>query len=344
MKKLLLFVSLFSTSVVANAQLTQANNAPLAGETYTMYRCDSVSTSPGASGSNVSWNFSSLATYTNLVRNYAASAVTSTAYPSANVGVASALNDASYLASSTNSLGYYGGNIAAGAIVGSMNYTSPAIFAAYPMNLNTTTTSAIGGSIFISALSLNGTFTGSSSVIADGTGSISLPGSVTFTNAMRVVTNQTIYVVASLANATLTQITYNYFVIGIKAPVLSIANSTAVVSSLLGPSTTTQNTVSRLKNPTLVNPSTAIAGTDSELNSVTVFPNPSSSVVNFALSNRFSGNVCVFDLTGKMVDKTYFTEGKARVDVSTLQKGIYIYSVRNEEGKAIKSGKITVGE
>ncbi|MCC6369391.1 MAG: T9SS type A sorting domain-containing protein [Bacteroidia bacterium] len=346
MKKILLFVSALTSAFAANAQLTQSNNAPAAGEIYTMYRCDSVSTVPGAAGANANWNFSSLATFTNLARNYSVSAVSTTTYPAANVGVASGINDASYLASSSASLAYYGGNIAAGAIVGNITYTSAAVNAIYPMNLNTSTTSVIGGSLFISALSLNGTFTGSSSVVADGTGTITLPGAVTFTNTMRVVTNQTIFVAASLANATITQVNYNYYVIGIKAPVLTISTSTAVVASLLGPSTTTQTAVSRLKNPTLTNPSTGIDnnGSNAESLSLSVFPNPSSSTINFSTTTRVSGSVCVYDLTGKLVEKTNFTEGKARVDVSSFQKGLYIYCIIAEDGKKLKSGKITVGE
>src|SRR5690348_16441255 len=109
MKKIYLFL-LATFSYSLSAQLTQANHAPANGDTYTMYRCDSVNTTPGASGAGVLWNFSSLTTFSNLARSYTAQATSNSTYAAANVAVASGNSDIEYLASSTTSLGYYGGN------------------------------------------------------------------------------------------------------------------------------------------------------------------------------------------------------------------------------------------
>lgn len=329
-----------------NAQLTQSNNAPAAGDTYTMYQCDTIS--PGASGAGAMWNFASITTHSSIIKNYGASAVTNANYPSANVAVGSSTNDIAYLASTANSLGYYGGNIAVGLITGSLTYTAPAVNASYPMSLNTTSSSAIGGTVFISSLSMNGTFTGNSSVLVDGSGTITLPGTnVTFSNTLRVLTTQTMMVAVSIGNATVTQANYNYYAAGIKAPVFAISTSTAVVSSLAGNSTTTQTFVTRNKDAASAPTNTSTVGfAENNLNAslFTVFPNPSNTYVNFVTNHPDANQVSVYDITGKLVEKQNLNEGKLKVDVSSYNKGLYLYTVSSDDNRILKSGKITVSQ
>ncbi len=333
------------TVLNVSAQLTQTNNAPAAGEMYSMYHCDSLTTSPGASGTNALWNFSSIATYSNVINNYSVQAVTTTTYPAANVAMASSIDDVAYLASSTGSLQYFGGNLSAGAVVGTITYTSPAIYATYPMNMSSSAVAATGGSLYIPSLSLSGTFTGNSSVLADGSGTIMLPGSVTLTNTLRVVTSQTLFVVSSLATATITQTNYNYYDNVIKAPVFSISTYTAVLVTPLGNSTTTQTAVRRNKDA--VNTSTvnvSIRENSLDNSNFVVFPNPSNSFVNFATNHLEAKFVAIYDITGKLVEKQTLNEGKVKLDVSSYNKGLYLYTVSTNSNRTLKSGKFTVSQ
>jgi len=338
-------LSIFGVFAV-NAQLTEANNAPAHGDTYTIYRCDSTTTSPGASGAGAMWNFASITTYSNLMRTYATVSLSNPpTYTAANRGVSSATNDAAYLASSSSSLTYYGGNISVGAIVGNITYTSPAIYASYPMTLNTTATAAIGGTLYIPSLSLNGSFSGNSSVLADGTGTISLPGTnSTFTNTLRVVTSQTLFINSTFATATVTQINYNYYGSGIKAPVFTISTATAVIVSLAGNSTTTQTMVARNKDAVVVPTPTDVSVKEyyADNTHFTVFPNPSNTSVNFVSTLTEAKVVSVYDITGKLVEKQNLNDGKVKMDVSSFNKGLYLYTISSGDNGILKSGKITV--
>jgi len=333
-------LSLFGVLSV-NAQLTQANHAPASGDTYQMYRCDSSSAiTPGPSGANAMWNYSGITTYSSLVRSYTAQTSGSPTYPQANIILASAINDASYLSSTTNTLGYYGGNISVGTVAGSLTYTAPAILASYPMSLNTASATTIGGTVAVTnPFPTTGTFLGNSNVLVDGSGTISLPGGITYNNVLRVVTSQTI-VITAFATATVYQTVYDYYASGIKAPVFSINTSTANAGSI-----TTNTYVSRNKNLTAP-PVTTVSVSEniSESSYFNAFPNPSNAIVNFVTNHPDAKFISVYDITGKLVEKQNLAEGKLKVDVSSYNKGIYLYTVSSGENRTLKSGKITVSQ
>jgi hypothetical protein len=253
-------------------------------------------------------------------------------YPQPGVAVASALSNMSYYKSSASSLNYWGGNIQVGAIAATLIYTGPAVIAAYPMSLNTTSTAATNGSISIPAIAQSGTFTGNSSTLADGSGTLILP-SGTYTNVLRVVTSQTINFTVQLGSGSVNQKNYEYFKVGVKEALFSINTSTIV--SLAG--TSTQTLVMRTKPlVTSVNENKAVAF---ELG---VYPNPSSTTVNFVTENAEAKQVVVYDITGKLVEKQNLTDGKLKLDVSNYNTGLYMYSVIGNTNQTLKSGKITV--
>ncbi len=341
MKKIYSAFLILCSGAALQAQLTQTNNAPAAGDKFELYHCDSVTTNPGASGANALWNFSGVTTFSTLLRSYTVQAVNTSTYPSAPLALASANNDIAYLASSSGSLLYYGGNIAVGAITGGLTYTNPAVYASYPMSLNTSSSSPITGSLVIPALAATGTFSGSSTTVADGTGTINLPGSVSYNDAVRVVTSQTLYITTSLANATVTQVNYNYYSPTVRAPLFSISSSTAVIGGFFA-STTTQTMVTRLKSPQTV--TVGIAENMVNAPVFDVYPNPSVSQVNFVTNSAEAAQVSIFDITGKLIEKQNLNDGKVKLDVSSYNKGLYLYVITSGNNKTLKSGKITVSQ
>jgi hypothetical protein len=344
MKKL--YFSLCATFCVLSnhAQLTQSNHAPAGGDSYQMYRCDSVAA--GSAGASQNWDFSAITTHSNIVLTYSSIAGTYTDYPAASVAVFSGTSDITYLNSDVNSLNFYGGNLSIGgggtAVISKLKYGTPAIRGAYPMSLNTSSTAPIAGSLTISSpITTSGTFTGTSRVEVDGSGTLTLPGvGNTFTNVLRVVSSQTINFTTLIASGNVYQVTYDYFTPGVKFAQLSISTSTVTVPLLVN---NTQTIVTRAKTA-VVNPTTSILSQNFEANSsaFNVYPNPATSQLNFYSGFADVSIVSVFDVTGRLVAKLYLEEGNTKLDVSNWNQGLYLYIFSDKNQKTLKSGKLTV--
>lgn len=349
MKKIYLSILTALAGFSLHAQLTQANQAPTVGYSYQLFHCDSsAAVSPGASGANANWNFSTITTYSNLVSNFATASISNASFPSATVAVASSPSNTSYYSSTATNLNYYGGNVTVGPVSATLIYTTAAVVASYPMNLNTTNTSAIGGTINVVSPPVSGTFLGNCKILADGSGTLTLPGTnSTFTNVLRVVTSQTINVTVTSPpiSGTLTEVTYDYYAAGIRNPIFTIATATA---NIPGFGVNTQTVVTRDKNAVNTVTTTPPTGTvgineaSATVFNLNVYPNPSSSYVQFATESVDAKQVSIYDVTGKLIDRQNFTDGKIKLDVSELNIGLYIYTVTGTNNRALKTGKITV--
>jgi len=338
MRKLYFFISVLLSGVAAQAQLTQANHAISAGDTFTLNQCDSTGINPGGSGAGVTWNFANIPTR-NITLTYTASATTNTSFPSASVTVSSGSSDNSHYNYNASAGFYHGGSIVVSPVVASLIYTSPAIVAAYPMSLNTTSTAATAGSISVTApIPTSGTFVGTSTVTADGTGTLNLPGNNTFTNVTRVVTSQTL-AFSALIGGTVTQMSYEYFQPGTKGPLVSIRTSTANV----GFTSATQTVVTRIKTTPIVPVNTvSIAEANLTQESFVAFPNPAKSTFNVAGNYNGNATLLIYDATGRQVENTRLANGHAQIDVSGYSHGLYIYKVLGDNGRSLKTGKLTV--
>lgn len=72
---------------------------------------------------------------------------------------------------------------------------------------------------------------------------------------------------------------------------------------------------------------------------VFVGPNPTSAELNIYLYNSSKATVEVVDLSGKLV-LTKAMEGQAEFDISKFANGVYVVTVKNAEGAAIKTTRI----
>ncbi len=334
MKKIYLSLLLSAAGLVANAQLTQANHAPAAGDSYSLNTCTGTVT-PGAAGAGATYNFSSIALST-TVTAYVGSNSSNATYAPANVAITANTGETSYYLGSPTELKYYGGNILIGTVPATITYTSPAVYAKYPMNIGTTTTSAIGGTL--SAFSNNGTFTGSTFVNADGTGTLTLPAR-TFTDVIRVVTSQTINFAVpafGVTNGVLNQVIYDYYVPQSKNPIFTISTSTAAAPPVLTASSQTVLTVADNYQTVGVKENKA------ELISLSVFPNPASSQITLSTESDKANTVEVNDVTGKMISMYKFENNKVNFSTLEMTNGIYFYTVKNTAKQTLASGKFTV--
>lgn len=341
MKKIYFLSISLLTCAFTRAQLTQSNHAPSVGDTYTVLDCNPSGVAPGASGAGATWNFATVTTNT-AAYVYTASAVSSsmsTVYPNANVLVASSSSDNSYMKTSATGLYYYGGNIYVNPVSATLVYTAPAVSALYPMSLNTTSSSITGGSITATTPPANGTFSGTSSAIADGTGTLILPGTVTFSNVTRVVTSQNLTFTSSLVNGTVTQTNYEYFDPMLKGPIFAIRIA-SVATSFGAP--TTQTIVLRT-NYTPTSSTVSLPNLGEELSHVSVFPNPCSNMVNVNV-DASGATLTLYDITGSRAGTFKLNNGSNKLDVSVYSAGCYIYTITGNNGKRVKTGKLTVIE
>jgi hypothetical protein len=351
MKKTLLSLSIL-LSLAASAQLTQTNQAPTVGYNYDLFQCDTTGVTGGASGAAATWNFTSLNTTTVAVANYSTIVASNAAYPSADVSVSASTSDVAYYKSDATKLEYYGGDLNFGIVSGTINYSNPAIYAAYPMALNTTTTSTPSGSVTV--FGNTGPIGGTVTVIADGTGTLNLdaPGAAagttlkSFTDVIRVKTtenllgNVTITTPFTIAvTFTVTRENYDFYSPSAsRAPILSISNFTANLSSVAGP------TVNTVKNVTVQRDYNVVGIKETKKASIelSVYPNPSANVVTFSTTSLEASKVLVYDITGELVSTEQMEMGKSKINLTNLASGVYIYRVVNKENRVLKSGKFDV--
>lgn len=334
MKKLLLSISVAIGLTGVAQTLTQANHAPAVGNLiYATYQCDSTGISPGSTGAGQSWtyNISGL----NTQQSYTTQASGNAAFNPADVAVTSATNNTSYYKSSSSNLGYYGGDISIGAIDLTVKYASPAIYAVYPMSLNTTTTSITSGSVTV--FGQNGTFNGTCTVIADATGTLTLP-SRTFNNIVRVNTVQRLTAnIGGFITATITLNNYDYYdPTPSKAPIFTISTST--ISSSVG-GTSTQTITSVLKDYDVVS-----VKENSKTIELSLYPNPATTFIELMTESKEAANVTVYDLTGKVVAKQAMEAGKTKVNLEHLSAGNYMYSVSDKTNNILKTGTFIINK
>ncbi len=345
MKSLYLATALMAAFSLNAQTLTQANHAPAPGDIHNTFQCDSLGILPGASGAGATWNYSTVVTHSSIAKVYTVNAYSAASFSPANVAKFSSGTDNAYYRTTSSDLVYFGGSISVSTVVTTANYANPAIRGAYPMSLNTTSTSPISGTLNLTQpFPVTATFNGSSKVIADGTGTLILPGGAggTFTNAIRVVSSQTLNFSVAIppTTGTLTEVIYDYFSVGVKAPLFSIKSST-VVNSAIGTVTGSVVTINQnyLSPPTVT---TSLSDNSAVNAQVNVFPNPSSSYVAITVENAAAETVDIYDITGKVVEKISFSDNKAKLDVSAYNNGLYIYKVNGASGNNLKTGKITV--
>lgn len=335
MKKIILSIFAFLGFAGFAQTITEANHAPMNGDhTFGVYQCDSTGVTPGASGSGASWNFSSVSAHLSTIKTYSTLTSTNAAYNPADVYVSSGATNTNYYRSATTKLNFYGGDLSVNGINLNVKYATPAVVALYPMSLNSTTTSITNGTVVTSLTS--GAFSGTCSVTADASGTLILP-TKTFTNALRVVTSQTLSA-PSLFNTVVNLLVYDYYVPGIcKAPLLSI-NSSTITSSIGG--TSTQTVVTMLQNYDVVSVK------DSKMSDIelSVFPNPASNVINFSTANIEAMKVVAFDVTGKVVATELIEMGKAKINLATLSSGVYVYHVLDKNNQTLTTGKFNVSK
>lgn len=333
MKKIYLSLlsSLFCLGISAQVTITKANHEPTVGDQYSTYQIDSTTVSAGGNGPALNWNFA-IVTHSSILQNYTTTAATNSFWPSANLSINSSTNsNGSFYSSTLTDLKYWGGVLTLGGVSAELRFANAASYMAYPTALNGGTASPISGTIL--ALSQVGSFTGVCTVTAEATGTMVLPAK-TFSNVIRVTNSVSISFTAGGIPGTAQQVVHDWYSLSdSKYPILSLSQSTL---SGLGTS---------IQKYAYVQKSYQSVGLNENLTSsfsMNVYPNPASNYVNFVGESENAKQVTIYDITGKAVDTQLLNFGKTTVNTANYNNGLYIYKIIDNNGRSLKTGRLTV--
>jgi len=338
MKKTLLSLFTILGLAMTSQTLTQANHAPTVGENYTTYQCDSTNVLSTVLSSTSSWNFSGITTHSSVVNNYSTNSSSDAVYLPADISVSSATNNISYYKSTLTDLKYYGGFLTASGQSIQLIFSSPAVYAVYPMSFGTSTTSNTSGNL--NTAFGNGSFTGNCSATYDAKGTLTLT-SKTFTDIVRVHTTQMINGTLGTAPFTFTAsvVIDNYDFYSVSAsnyPILSISSST--LNSLAGLSSQTFVTIQKDYDIVSINENKI------ENIQLSVFPNPTINSINFTTTSTEATKVVAYDISGKLMSAELIESGKAKMTTSNFISGLYMYQVVGKYNQILTTGKFTVSK
>jgi hypothetical protein len=338
MKKSYLTLFILFAAKISNAQLTltSANNKPVSGDAYNTKGFDSTALVNRSTGANKLWNFTSLTSNlstSNLTYTVSSTALNPAAFPGASLASFDAFN-------LSNGYNYYKTNGSNFEFMGvtdntpsTVSFSNTAIEAIYPIAYGTVYTDTYGGLGTYS--NTTASYLGTVNINASGTGTVILPGNVTLTNCLQVVTSRTIMInIPAAFTATLINKYYDYYHSSQKFPIISIQYSSG--SSSFGPLDNFSAEVNSNSILGMVENSTSAR--------INIYPNPVndkitiSSDVNLPKELKLSIN----DATGKLVRTEIInTDLCNTIDLANLEKGIYTLTLNatgfNSRKKFIKN-------
>lgn len=75
------------------------------------------------------------------------------------------------------------------------------------------------------------------------------------------------------------------------------------------------------------------------INSIEVYPNPTSSLINISINNQqgiSNYQIMLYDLTGKLLIKEHFTKDLNSIDISSVPNGMYFLSIIENDNRTVK--------
>lgn len=76
------------------------------------------------------------------------------------------------------------------------------------------------------------------------------------------------------------------------------------------------------------------------------YPNPATSFINFEIQpvNGTNLNLYVINFLGKQVHESKITATRTTIDLSSFTRGVYIFQLRDGNGRVVESGKFQVSK
>lgn len=370
MKKHLLFVSALVATTAINAQITITDaDFPTIGQSYVEASVENVTTTYGTAGANQTWDFSAWGTLTadlDTTEYHAPAGLPgSSSFPTAtHASKSPSSQNISYLKvtpTSAEALGLYTDFVNNGTystITFSPSWVSFVLPLTYGDDFSGTTTMELkmpySPAAFIDSMRVKSIMDYVDTV--DAWGTIITPTITTAEPALRLkqvtVATDTQWVYANTAippqmfppnglvvgwnlfNVSVdTSYDYNFWANGYGEQVASVSFNEGEVSG--------DYDVDWL-DTAFASLTTSIA-TASAAKSVEVFPNPATDKITIA-NVAAESMLFVFDVNGKMVEKTVLKRSNTTVNVANYNNGVYFYTVAPLNGGAATTGKFVVSK
>ncbi len=331
MKKLYIFIfaSVIGFNAKAQLTLTKANNCPVPGTIEIDTYFDSTTTVPKTTGTNKSWNFTSLVTTTASSGTYsyvtASSTPSASSFPSATL----ATNDGN------GSYNYYNSQSAYLDMVGTADVTNnsketlsnPIRWMVWPFTFGTTNNDNFVGTAQFGTLTVNES--GNMNISGTGTGTVTLPGGMKYTNCLQITRTFT-YVIGVPFSWTITNTSYEYWSGAFKTPIIALTYISLDDGSSVSPDF--QVTVNATAN-------VGIEEQQMDAENFVVFPNPAKEKLSLIFKdNSVAEEIELYDVAGKLI---LSEKNRNTLDVSELHKGIYVVKIKSKNRNVQKQVIIT---
>jgi len=330
MKRILLVATL-ATSFTGMAQsLTQANE-PAIGETQQMYLCDSFATDyAGTTGSGVTWDYSLLEKYPNVIRTVsiedATTAPNASDFPTSTKTIKVENSLETYFNSTATervSQGFVFNEPSFGELVAVFD-TDEETMVEYPFSNGSSLTDAYAGTLYFefNGVPMSPAATGSCYAWIDGQGTLEMPDGSTITDAIRYkmidtsLTNITLfgdleivrtqYEYYDITNSNLPVLTHSRLLIQQPGSTLPLADNTIVLSS--------------------VEPNQSVGLFSNSLIEFETYPNPTNGMVTLNGEFDADATAAVYDQSGRLLLTQEAING-ASIDLSEFNTGMYLLKV-----------------
>ena len=325
----LLLPALLLTTAPALAQptLTSSTNLPTPGLTNTLYRASSApATTTAISGANVTWDYSTLSSSATVASTYAACPGTAfcDSFPTANLnGLEVLSNNTLFYNASSSALSIVGsrGAGATGGTAVNTYYSDPEDFLRFPMNYNSSYTDASRAAY--TAFGFPASRSASTTVVADGWGTLKLPGNNNFSNVLRVKRTSTVFDTVHSnpfpQNATANVTMYLWYSPSYKEFLMLVVQATSTIGNATAVAWTLPN----------------LAGVDDASGNFhfTASPNPVHDRIAVRWTSGTEAALALQDLTGRTVLQTA-GRGEASMDVANMPRGLYVLRATSADGSS----------
>jgi hypothetical protein len=316
------FLALFFVYFNSTAQLTltKAANEPVSGDTRSMTRHDSGLVVPKSTGTNQSWNFTSLVNPSTFAEVTTYTTVTSTPgaalYPGATLAALRGGNDYEYYKSSGSNWEFMGDMNTANTKTFVLSNTG--VFAVWPISMGSSNTDIASGT----QTNSSGTapLSATISYVASGTGTLTFPNGMVQNNVLQVITSLSVAMGTGTNASSSTQITYGYYSSLRKQPIVEIEYNTEITS------TGTTKEFSAYVDAIGVVGISQIPTENKEFN---VYPVPAGNGLNVVFpGQKAPESIEIFDLNGKLLISSHHATS---LDISCLPESCYLMKVTGNE-------------
>jgi len=335
MKKHLLFTALLF-SAASQAQQLELTNEPAIGTTQTMYLLDTLTDAyPNITGTGVTWDYSNIIGMNQETRVIEILDATATAYassfPSSTKVMSIQGSISNYFSSNTSertSQGFVYEEPAFGTVLATFDVNNETTIQ-YPFAYGDYFSDNFEGALSFdfNGFPQNPTATGVAYASIDGQGTLLLPNSTSLSNVIRYKIVDTVFTQVNfigVMDIEFVRTQYEYYDVANNSLPVFIHTVVSIAQSGGGAALMSQtNVVSSIE------PDYNLGINDATSTDFSVFPNPSEGIITVKGEFAADATATIFDQTGRVVYTVASLTNGTTIDLSSLNKGIYLVGLTN---------------